>query len=624
MNIGGNKSLALFVGVDLNAIGGMEVHAKYFVDYFTRQNMLRCIVTNDFVLDCSSNGKIIYKDKLHAIQLVSTFEIDVIFFNDGHWVEEYELIRKNYPDQLMIIRSGGNEFMMAPLKNMSLPIKERRKRWSKAMNLADFIIANSEYTSRRMISIGVKKEKIILVRGGVDIKLCQELLVMKEQLHKELCERYGLDISTCLLGIVSRFEKFKGIEQTIEVLSKHQQLNWHLFLVGDGSEKEKILNMLSHSMDSSKYSFIGLLSNRDSLRIIASLDYLLNMSVEYLRESGEDTYIHTETMGRSMIEAVSCGTAIIASNVGGISELFHEHEFIGYLLNDDFDERINIILEKKVVVKGNNVEKYDWEYIFGNIYTNLMNIEICKKYMTNLVVDLEGSIVYDFLSEDDNRINFLKVLELSNNCNVIINTAGELTSIFEHYPYVSDYINQIVIIANCGKKVLVYGKNNCFWESYYESLYGPNDKLVSNVKGYIEQEGYKVAKINRVDKLYINYKVDGVNEKIIEELNDYLCDTAFKVCKNQNNVKLISKEIEKGQALRFVCHHVLKATHCIGIGNGVLDISFLNICDKAFFINQEDYNYHFEHIAIKNTRDAQLFIERILYEIKKESSYCFS
>ena len=190
-----------------------------------------------------------------------------------------------------------------------------------------------------------------------------------------------------------------------------------------------------------------------------------------------------------------------------------------------------------------------------------------------------------------------------------------------NYPYVNAYKDKIVIIANCGKKVLLYGQDFIFLRSYYDSLHGPDEKLVKKIKKYIESKGGNVTKITEVDKLYINYKVSDINEDVIEGIKIILKDTPYKVCKNSNNIKIISEEIEKGNTLRFICHHILKTNVNIGVGNGVLDMSFLNLCQTAYFINQSLSNTNYICVDIKSSLDMEKFIGALESDVKKESTY---
>lgn len=377
MNTGGNQRIALFLYNKKKSIGGMETHAEYFIRYFNEHELLHCIVYRDEINVCSINKNYKYSSTSELFDYLEVNKINVLFFNDGHWVDKFRSMKDKFPDRIMIMRSGGNEFMKAPMQDMYLDIVQRRKEWANAINCIDYIIANSEYSVHRMLSIGIKKEKILLVRGGVDTKKCRQYGDNKEILHDDICKRYNIDSTNSLIGIVSRFEKFKGIDQVIKVLSKHQELSWHLVLAGTGNEETNILYQLRKYFNPEKYTYLGPLDNCEALYVISALDYLINFSLEYERESGSDTYIHTETMGRSMLEAICCRTPIIASDVGGTSELFKENYNIGYLLNDidEFEKKLEALLLEKIDVRLSNVETYDWEYIFQNIYIPLMNIK---------------------------------------------------------------------------------------------------------------------------------------------------------------------------------------------------------------------------------------------------------
>lgn len=191
--------------------------------------------------------------------------------------------------------------------------------------------------------------------------------------NKIIQKKYNIEKENKLLGCIARFETFKGIIPTLRVLNGYQNLKWHLIIAGEGSQKNQIQNYLSNNFAKNKYTFLGKLNHEEALYTISSLDMLLNLSINYSRESGQDLYIHTETMGRSMLEAVCCGVPIVASDVGGISELFLENKWIGYMMSDfqQFTMLFPSILNNKAEVKLGDEDKYDWKYIF-RIYLALM------------------------------------------------------------------------------------------------------------------------------------------------------------------------------------------------------------------------------------------------------------
>ncbi len=618
MNSGGNECWAFFVHNMENAVGGMETHAKYFVDYYYERGMLGCVITKNQIWECADDERYEYCTNDEVIDAIKRTGATGLFFNDGYWIEDFEELRYRCPDVVMVMRSGGNEFMKAELQNMNLSLQERRRKWADCINCIDFIISNSSYTTHRMLDIGIRKEKIILVRGGVDVKACKAYAKSRAQLREELCNEYGIDQKSCVIGIVSRLEKFKGIEETIETLTRLKTVKWHLIIAGSGRAKSEILLKLKNCLSSDQYTFVGPLDNSQAMRLIATADCLLNMSVEYTRNSGSETYIHTETMGRSMLEAVCCETPVIASDVGGTSELFQEQPDAGILLEDydGLNEAVEAVYGRRIHASPIYVDKYDWGAIFENIYNNFLRMpSLDDRQKINLVIDLEGSVTHEFLSDEENKKNFESILGLSDRCNLIINTAGELEDIFRHYPYVAGFEKKITIIANCGKKVLIHGAKFSFWDEYYASLRGPDPKMIEGIRIFLERKGYKVAKISEIDKLYINFKTQNVSDDVLSELTLKLKNTAFEVCKNDNNVKLISEEIEKGNTLRFLCCHVLHAEKSIGVGNGILDESFLNICEKAYFVNQAGDNPHYEYLKINDSLSMSDFIKRLINDI---------
>ena len=72
-------------------------------------------------------------------------------------------------------------------------------------------------------------------------------------------------------------------------------------------------------------------------------------------------------MGRTMIEAISVGTKILATNVGGTSELFSENGFIGIMAKPQIENLIDMFNETyNILNKEINVKKdYGWDTVFA-------------------------------------------------------------------------------------------------------------------------------------------------------------------------------------------------------------------------------------------------------------------
>ena len=179
--------IMLFVGTSDSVIGGMEVHGEHFKNYFKRS--ARLII----VLKSGRLFKILDGNESQCFQTEKDFEDGlklysphVVFFNDCHFVEKLPKLRQIFSNSLLIMRSGGNEFMKAPCHDMSASLIERQHLWSKILNEnLNLIIANSTYTWHRMLAIGINPARILIVRGGVDLKSCRENIARRKWLRRE-------------------------------------------------------------------------------------------------------------------------------------------------------------------------------------------------------------------------------------------------------------------------------------------------------------------------------------------------------------------------------------------------------------------------------------------------------
>jgi len=150
--------------------GGMEVHAGYFIDYFTNHSKypLAGIITKN------ANGENCLLSKAGRISvkledIPNLFNPSFLFFNSGRWIEELRQIRELLPQAKLIYRTGGNEIIKAPLIRNQIPIhKNRQIYWASTINeTLDLIITNSAHTEARLrkINITCPFERVV---GGVN------------------------------------------------------------------------------------------------------------------------------------------------------------------------------------------------------------------------------------------------------------------------------------------------------------------------------------------------------------------------------------------------------------------------------------------------------------------------
>lgn len=134
---------------------------------------------------------------------------------------------------------------------------------------------------------------------------------------------------------IGRFSREKGFVDLIEVfrLIHEKNPNWKLHLIGDGSERNKIVDLIYQYHLNEFVELHGYLRREQ-------IDEVLHQSSIYLMTS------YTESFGIVLIEAMSHGIPCVAfSSAEGANDLI-THEQNGYLIEErDFEKMANRVLE---------------------------------------------------------------------------------------------------------------------------------------------------------------------------------------------------------------------------------------------------------------------------------------
>lgn len=168
---------------------------------------------------------------------------------------------------------------------------------------------------------------------------------------------------------VGRLSKEKGYVDLIEIFNKfhHKYPDWHLDIVGNGSEKNKIVDRIYQYHLTDSVTVHGYLKKKQ-------LHELLSKSSIYLMTS------YTESFGIVLIEAMSYGIPCLAfTSAEGANDLIINDKN-GYLIeNRDFDKMINKMEElvsnkKKRLELGKNARSISLNYSSDNIKKEWLNL----------------------------------------------------------------------------------------------------------------------------------------------------------------------------------------------------------------------------------------------------------
>jgi glycosyltransferase involved in cell wall biosynthesis len=159
---------------------------------------------------------------------------------------------------------------------------------------AKFIAVSAVDADIALQQLKVPAEKLELIHNGIenDLSLKQ---VKSDTIKKE-----------CSIISVARFETQKDHRTLLLALQQINHMPWHLKLVGSGPLLAEIKQLAGQLGMSEKVEFLGERSDVAELLTQADLFVLLS---------------HWESLPISIIEAMRAGLPVIASNVGGITEL---------------------------------------------------------------------------------------------------------------------------------------------------------------------------------------------------------------------------------------------------------------------------------------------------------------
>ena len=224
-------------------------------------------------------------------------------------------------------------------RNLSSRIK--RALIKKSLNRADKIIAVSEFTKSEVESVGIVESKIEVVRMGVDISLYKPM-------EKEECRRkLGLSNEKKYILVVASNAPHKRMDITRAVFNKVKRCREDVKLLKSGYgqqlEGEGIINT-------------GFIPEEKMPFLYNAADVLLHTS-EY------------EGFGMPLLEAMACGTPVVASNKASIPEVVGD---CGELVDLDSEDCVEQFAEKVLdcIDKGDRNEKgierakkFSWERV---------------------------------------------------------------------------------------------------------------------------------------------------------------------------------------------------------------------------------------------------------------------
>lgn len=334
------------------------------------------------VVVLGGNGKL--REKLEASSVrtvsVSSLKRDVGIFSDiSSFFELMRIFRKEKPDIIHLNSSkmggiGGLAGRIARVKKIIFTAhgwaynEERSLTQKFAIAILHFItvafsnltIAVSEKAKEQFKSGGLMKKKMVVIHNGIGEiefiekeKARQELVEVKPPQTEKMKE--AIKSESLWMGTISELHKNKGLRYAIEAIkknleTKHQSFQKVIFIImGEGEERKNLEEIIKTNNLEEFVFLVGNVENASSY--LKAFDIFTLTSI-------------TEALPYAILEAGKAGIPIIASNVGGISEIIDDmksgillqpkkpkeiSDATEYLINHpDKKETFPLLLKKKI------------------------------------------------------------------------------------------------------------------------------------------------------------------------------------------------------------------------------------------------------------------------------------
>ncbi|MGA7933934.1 MAG: glycosyltransferase [Kovacikia sp.] len=175
-----------------------------------------------------------------------------------------------------------------------------------ANRCASLVIANSQATQSAFVAAGGCADRVQVVYNGFDLKFSQSIIAEVEQLRQRLKLTHQF-----VIGHFSRLSPWKGQHILLQALAQCPE-NITAVFVGDALFGEQdYVQQLHRLVDQlnlhQRVKFLGF--RADIPQLMAACDLVAHTSIA------------PEPFGRVIVEAMLCGTPVVAADAGGAVEL---------------------------------------------------------------------------------------------------------------------------------------------------------------------------------------------------------------------------------------------------------------------------------------------------------------
>lgn len=271
-------------------------------------------------------------------------------------------LKKLFKIPLITTIHGSDLF---PLKNALF-----RKMQRYVVKHSDIITVNTEATRKELVGrFPDFDDKIKVIPMGIDSAIFRKMSIKRPK-------KYA---GKRIILAVGRLSEQKGLQYLIDSMrdiSRYDKKT-RLLMIGDGAYKKELMGKVRENKLEDNVEFLGPMQTREIAKYHNYADIFVMPSL-----SGKEG---TEALGLSMIEAMSSGCAVVATNVGGIPYALKDG-FNGVMVREKDSHALSHAIiqllndRKKAARLGKNAasyarKNYSWEKVsqeFSKIYKKML------------------------------------------------------------------------------------------------------------------------------------------------------------------------------------------------------------------------------------------------------------
>jgi glycosyltransferase involved in cell wall biosynthesis len=253
----------------------------------------KCEAKNLPFLEQSMIGEIDIFSAYQISKFCKKNNINIVHSHSAHAIAIGILVKLFYTKAKLIVVKRVD----FPIKkNFLSQLKYNNKRINKIVCISDFI-------KSVLIKDGIDHQKLLTIRSGVDVNKFKDV-----NPEEKFRESFGIYRNEFLIGTVAAFaghKDYPNLIQAFQIVRKKME-NVKLCCVGDGPLFEKIKTLANDLKLEKDIVFPGFTNNIGN--------YLKTFDLFVLASKKEG-------LGTSIIDAMSVGLPIVATNTGGIPEI---------------------------------------------------------------------------------------------------------------------------------------------------------------------------------------------------------------------------------------------------------------------------------------------------------------